>query len=285
MTGKKRYIAGITVLVLFVGLLMRFHDEAGRLHRTPVLLPAKTVVMAGSTSMEKFANMLAERYREVDPGMTVTAEFTGSSAGVQAVLVGRADIGISSRTLTAAEKASGAVAYVIAMDGIAVITDVDNPVMTMTLKQLTDIYTGQIRNWKELGGKEKPIVVVGREAGSGTRSAFEELLDIRDQCLYANELDSEGAVLARVAATPGAVGYVSFGILDDTVNALSLDGVKATEEKVKAGRYPLCRPFLMITKGELDGQHRQVQEIFAYLQTEEGRELLRSAGLIVPDRS
>lgn len=267
-----------------MGLLMRFHDETGRLYQKSVLPSAKTVVMAGSTSMEKFANMLAERYREAYPEVTLTAEFTGSSAGVQAVLAGRADIGISSRTLTAAEKASGAVAYAVALDGIAVITDADNPVTTLTSKQLADIYTGQIRNWKELGGKEKPIVVVGREAGSGTRSAFEELLDIKEQCLYANELDSEGAVMARVSATPGAVGYVSFGILDDTVRALSLDGVKATEEKVRAGRYPLRRPFFLVTKGEFGGQHRQVQEIFAYLQTEEGRELLRIAGLIVPDR-
>ena len=208
---------------------------------------------------------------------------SGSSAGVQAVLSGRADIGLSSRTLTTAEEASGAAAYVIAMDGIAVITDRDNPVTALTTKQLADIYTGQIRDWQELGGRKQPIVVAGREAGSGTRSAFEELLGIEDRCYYANELDSEGAMLARIASTPGAVGYVSFDVLNDTVHALSLDGVEAAAERVKTGSYPLCRSFLLVTKGALEEQSRQVREIFAYLQTEEGRKLMRDAGLIVSD--
>lgn len=247
------------------------------------VLTPETVVMAGSTSMEKFANMLAECYRQTHPDVTVTAEFTGSSAGIQAVLTGRADIGISSRTLTEAEKASGAVSYVIALDGIAVITHADNPVTTLTEKQLAGIYTGQIRDWQELGGKEQPIVVVGREAGSGTRSAFEELMGVKEQCCYANELDSEGAVLARTAATPGAVGYVSFDILDDTVHALALDGAGPTEDKVKTGSYPLCRSFLFVTKGALGVQSRQVQDIFAYLQAKEGQELIRASGLIVPE--
>ena len=227
--------------------------------------------------------MLAECYREAHPGVTVTAEFTGSSAGVQAVLSGRADIGLSSRPLTTAEEASGAAVYVIAMDGIAVITDRDNPVTALTTKQLVDIYTGQIRDWQELGGRKLPIVVAGREAGSGTRSAFEELLGIEDRCYYANELDSEGAMLARIASTPGAVGYVSFDVLNDTVCALSLDGVEATAERVKTGSYPLCRSFLLVTKGALEEQSRQVREIFAYLQTEEGGKLMRDAGLIVSD--
>ena len=194
-----------------------------------------------------------------------------------------ADIGLSSRPLTTAEEASGAAVYVIAMDGIAVITDRDNPVTALTTKQLVDIYTGQIRDWQELGGRRLPIVVAGREAGSGTRSAFEELLGIEDRCYYANELDSEGAMLARIASTPGAVGYVSFDVLNDTVCALSLDGVEATAERVKTGSYPLCRSFLLVTKGALEEQSRQVREIFAYLQTEEGGKLMRDAGLIVSD--
>lgn len=284
MTGKKRITAGVmAALSLLVFLIWRY-DGVWKSHRKSASpSPAQTVVMAGSTSMEKFANMLAECYREAHPGVTVTAEFTGSSAGVQAVLSGRADIGLSSRPLTTAEEASGAAAYVIAMDGIAVITDRDNPVTALTTKQLADIYTGQIRDWQELGGRKQPIVVAGREAGSGTRSAFEELLGIEDRCYYANELDSEGAMLARIASTPGAVGYVSFDVLDDTVCALSLDGVEATAERVKTGSYPLCRSFLLVTKGALEEQSRQVREIFAYLQTEEGGKLMRDAGLIVSD--
>lgn len=280
MTGKKRITAGAMAVLLLLAFLIGRYDGVWK-SASPS--PTQTVVMAGSTSMEKFANMLAECYREAHPGVTVTAEFTGSSAGVQAVLSGRADIGLSSRPLTTAEEASGAAAYVIAMDGIAVITDRDNPVTALTTKQLADIYTGQIRDWQELGGRKQPIVVAGREAGSGTRSAFEELLGIEDRCYYANELDSEGAMLARIASTPGAVGYVSFDVLDDTVCALALDGVEATAERVKAGSYPLCRSFLLVTKGALEEQSRQVQEIFAYLQTEEGRKLMRDAGLIVSD--
>lgn len=284
MTGKKRITAGALAALLLLVFLIGRYDGVWKLHRKSASpSPAQTVVMAGSTSMEKFANMLAECYREAHPGVTVTAEFTGSSAGVQAVLSGRADIGLSSRPLTTAEEASGAAAYVIAMDGIAVITDRDNPVTALTTKQLADIYTGQIRDWQELGGRKQPIVVAGREAGSGTRSAFEELLGIEDRCYYANELDSEGAMLARIASTPGAVGYVSFDVLNDTVCALSLDGVEATAERVKTGSYPLCRSFLLVTKGALEEQSRQVQEIFAYLQTEEGRKLMRDAGLIVSD--
>lgn len=285
MTGKKRITAGAMAVLLLLAFLIGRYDGVWKPHRKSASLsPAQTVVMAGSTSMEKFANMLAECYREGHPGVTVTAEFTGSSAGVQAVLSGRADIGLSSRALTTAEEASGAAAYVIAMDGIAVITDRDNPVTALTTKQLADIYTGQIRDWQELGGRKQPIVVAGREAGSGTRSAFEELLGIEDRCYYANELDSEGAMLARIASTPGAVGYVSFDVLNDTVHALSLDGVEAAAERVKTGSYPLCRSFLLVTKGALEEQSRQVQEIFAYLQTEEGGKLMRDAGLIVPKR-
>ena len=284
MTGKKRITAGVMAALLLLVFLIGRYDGVWKPHwKSASPSPAQTVVMAGSTSMEKFANMLAECYREAHPGVTVTAEFPGSSAGVQAVLSGRADIGLSSRPLTTAEEASGAAAYVIAMDGIAVITDRDNPVTALTTKQLVDIYTGQIRDWQELGGRKLPIVVAGREAGSGTRSAFEELLGIEDRCYYANELDSEGAMLARIASTPGAVGYVSFDVLNDTVCALSLDGVEATAERVKTGSYPLCRSFLLVTKGALEEQSRQVQEIFAYLQTEEGRKLMRDAGLIVSD--
>ena len=284
MTGKKRITAGAMAALLLLVFLIWRYDGVRKPHcKSASPSPAQTVVMAGSTSMEKFANMLAECYREAHPGVTVTAEFTGSSAGVQAVLSGRADIGLSSRPLTTAEEASGAAVYVIAMDGIAVITDRDNPVTALTTKQLVDIYTGQIRDWQELGGRKLPIVVAGREAGSGTRSAFEELLGIEDRCYYANELDSEGAMLARIASTPGAVGYVSFDVLNDTVCALSLDGVEATAERVKTGSYPLCRSFLLVTKGALEEQSRQVREIFAYLQTEEGGKLMRDAGLIVSD--
>ena len=244
-----------------------------------------TVVMAGSTSMERFANMAAESFMAFYPEIMVTVEFTGSSAGVEAVLAGRADIGNSSRSLKEKEKESGAVENIVAMDGIAVITDPGNQVTSLTDEQLAGIYTGRIRNWMEVGGTDTAIVVTGREAGSGTRSTFEERLGIRDLCRYANELDSAGAVMARVASTPGAIGYVSLEILDDTVGMLSINGVEATEENVKTGSYPLYQPFIMVTDGGISEQKESVRRFFDYLHSENGKQLIRTAGLIVPDFS
>lgn len=243
-----------------------------------------TVIMAGSTSMEQFANKAAESFMTRYPEITVTVQFTGSSAGVEAVLTGRADIGNSSRNLKEKETASGAVGHVVAMDGIAVITGTGNRIHALTVEQLSALYTGRVRNWQEIGGSDMPVVTVGREAGSGTRSTFEELLGIRDLCSYANELDSAGAVMARVAATPGAIGYVSFDILDDTVCALSIDGIEAAAENVETGTYLLWQPYILVTNGELKKQKDSVQKFFAYLWSEEGRQLIGEAGLIVPKR-
>ena len=241
------------------------------------------ITMAGSTSMEKFANALAESFMIKYPGVTVTVEFTGSSTGIESVLAGRVDIGNSSRYLKDEEKSSGAVENIVALDGIAVITDASNTTASLSTEELISIYTGRIRNWSEVGGDDEAIVVVGREAGSGTREGFEELLGIKDMCAYANELDSAGAVMARVALTPGAIGYVSPDVLDDTVLALSLDGAEPTEENIKAGNYLLSRPFVMVTKGEISVQSETIQEMFVYLKSEEGQELIRTVGLIVPD--
>lgn len=242
-----------------------------------------TITMAGSTSMEKLANALAESFMTKYPGVTVMAEFTGSSAGIGAMLSGNVDIGLSSRSLNDGEKFSGAVENIVAIDGIAVITDASNEAADLSTEQLAGIYTGAIRNWREVGGADEVIVVIGREAGCGTRDSFEELLGVQDICAYANELNSTGAVMARVAATPGAIGYVSLDVLDDTVRTLSLDGIEPTGENIKAGRYLLCRPFVMATNGEISAQSEAVQEMFVYLKSEEGQELIKAVGLIVPD--
>ncbi|MGN0306959.1 MAG: phosphate ABC transporter substrate-binding protein, partial [Lachnospiraceae bacterium] len=189
-----------------------------------------SLIMAGSTSMEKLANAAAESFMAKYPGVTVNAEFTGSSAGIEAVLAGTVDIGNSSRNLKDSEKEAGAVENIVAIDGIAVIVDSANTVPGLTRQQLIDIYTGKVKNWSEVGGTEGVIVVVGREAGSGTRGAFEELLEVENICSYANELDSTGAVMAKVASTPGAIGYVSLDVIDDSVIALPLEGIEPTEE-------------------------------------------------------
>lgn len=238
------------------------------------------VTMSGSTSMEKLANAVAESFMMKYPGVTVTAEFTGSGAGIEAVTAGTCDIGNSSRNLKEEEIANGAVENVVAIDGIAVVVDPANTVTGLTKDQLIGIYTGEIRNWSEVGGTDTPIVVVGREAGSGTRGAFEEILKIEDMCVYANELDNTGAVMAKVEATPGAIGYVSLDVVNDTVIVLSLEGVEATAENIKAGEYFLSRPFVMATKGEVSSQSEAVQALFAYLQSDEGKALIQSVGLI-----
>lgn len=242
-----------------------------------------TISLAGSTSMEKLANAVAESFMEKYPNVTVTAEFTGSSAGIESLLAGSVDIGDASRALKDSEKEAGAVENIVAIDGIAVVTDTENSVADLTKDQLISIYTGQTTNWSELGGDDEAIVVIGREAGSGTRGAFEELLDIADQCVYANELDSTGAVMAKVASTPGAIGYVSLDVVDDTVKAFSLEGVEATADNIKAGNYFLSRPFVMATKGEISEQNELVQALFDYLSSDEGKSVIAGVGLITVD--
>ena len=243
-----------------------------------------SVSMSGSTSMEKLANAVAESFMEKYPNVTVTAEFTGSSAGIESVLAGSVDIGNSSRNLKDEEKAKGVAENIVAIDGIAVVVDPANTVEDLTKDQLTSIYDGTVTNWKDVGGNDAPIVVVGREAGSGTRGAFEELLKLEDACKYSNELDSTGAVMAKVASTPGSIGYVSLDVLDDTVKALKLDGAEPTEENIKAGKYFLSRPFVMATKGEISEQSDLVKALFDFIYSDEGSELVKSVGLITADK-
>lgn len=239
-----------------------------------------SISMVGSTSMEKLANALSEAFMEEHPDVTVTAEFVGSGAGIEAVTNGTTDIGNSSRSLKDEEKAAGVVENVVAIDGIAVCVDPANEVADLTKEQLTNIYNGTVTNWKEVGGADEPIIVIGREAGSGTRGAFEELVDLVDGCKYANELDSTGAVIAKVASTPGAIGYASLDALDDSVKALSLEGVEATAENIKAGNYFLSRPFVMATKGEISEQNDLVQAWFDFVLGDEGQQVASEVGLI-----
>ncbi len=242
-----------------------------------------TITMAGSTSMEKLSNALAEAFNEKYPDVTITPEFTGSSAGLESLAAGTVQIGNASRALSDEEKANGAIENIVAIDGIAVVVDAKNDVTDLTSEELASIYTGEVTNWSELGGKDEQIVVVGREAGSGTRDAFEELLEIEDVCDYAQELDSTGAVMAKVAATPGAIGYVSLDVVDESVTAVALNGVEATEENIIAGDYVLSRPFVMATMGEISEQDELVQTFFEYLESEEGKAIIKSVGLIIPE--
>ncbi len=242
-----------------------------------------TISMAGSTSMEKLANAAAEGFMIKYPDVVVSPEFIGSSAGIEALLAGTVDIGNASRELKDTETSAGAIENVVAIDGIAVIMDKANTVTDLTKEQIAQIFTGAVKNWSEVGGADQPIVVIGRESGSGTRDAFEELVEVKDLCVYSNEINSTGGVLAKVASTPGAIGYVSVDVLDDTVIASNIGGVEPTEANIKGGTYLLSRPFVMATKGEISEQSELVQKFFEYLNSEEGKELIKSVGLFTVD--
>ncbi|WP_066720731.1 phosphate ABC transporter substrate-binding protein [Clostridium sp. Marseille-P299] len=242
-----------------------------------------SITMVGSTSMEKLAHAVAEDFMNKNKNVTINAEFIGSGAGVEAVINGTADIGNSSRNLKDSEKEAGAVENIVAIDGIAVIVDNANTVTNLTKDQLISIYKGEITKWSDLGGDNMPIVVIGREAGSGTRGAFEEILGVEDACKYANELDNTGAVMAKVASTKGAIGYVSLDVIDDTVKTVDLEGVAATADNIKAGSYFLSRPFVMATKGEISEQSELVKAFFDYMKSEEGKAIIESVGLINVD--
>lgn len=241
-----------------------------------------TLALGGSTSMEKLCEAMSESFMEANPGVTVTVEYTGSGAGLEALAAGSIDIGNASRKLKDAEKENGSVENIVAIDGIAVIAEKSNTVTDITAEDLAKVYKGEVSNWKDLGGDDQPIVVIGREAGSGTRDAFEELMEVKDACVYAQELDSTGAVLAKVASTPGAIGYVSLDVVDDTVIGLKIDGVEPTEEQILAGNYVLQRPFVMATTGELSEQNEIVKAWFDYIGSETGKEIIKKVGLIIP---
>ena len=242
-----------------------------------------TITMTGSTSMQNLCQALQEVFPEVYPNVNIDAQFTGSGAGIEAVTAGTVDIGNASRALTDEEKAEGIVENVVAIDGIAVVVNPANDVTNLTQDQLKQIYTGEVTNWSEVGGPDMAIVVVGRESGSGTRSAFEELLGVEDACAYAQELDSTGGVATTVSSTEGAIGYLSLDALDDTVKSIQIDGVDATEENITAGTYALQRPFVMATNGEISEQSELVQAFFEFVYSEQGQEVVSQVGLITVD--
>ena len=241
-----------------------------------------TISLAGSTSMEKLCEAMSESFMETYPGVTVTVEYTGSGAGLESLASGSVDIGNSSRHLKDEEVAGGAVENVVAIDGIAVIVDPANSVSDIPADKLAAIYKGEITNWSELGGDDEAIVVIGRESGSGTRDAFEELLEVKDACKYAQELDSTGGVKAKVAATPGAIGYVSLDVVDESIKAVAIDSVEPTEANIIAGDYLLSRPFVMATNGEISAQNDLVKGWFDYISSDAGKDVIKSVGLIIP---
>ncbi len=237
------------------------------------------ITMSGSTSMEKLCNTLKEEYMN-ETGVEIDVQFTGSGAGIQSVSDGTVNIGNASRALKDDEKANGIAENVVALDGIGIVVDKANTVADISKDNLAKVYKGEIKNWSELGGSDTPIVVIGREAGSGTRGAFEEILGIEDACVYSQEINSTGAVMAKVASTPGSIGYVSLDVIDDTVSTLKVDGVDANAENIKNGTYTVQRPFVMATKGEISEQSKTVQDFFNWLDSEKGQEIIAKVGLV-----
>ena len=238
-----------------------------------------TVSTDGSTSMEKVIGALSEAFMEANSKVTVTYNPTGSGTGIQAVQEGRCDIGLSSRALKDEEKASGLQETVLAYDGIAMIVNPANPVEDLTLEQIADIYTGKITNWSELGGSDSEIVLIGREAGSGTRSGFEEIVEVKDLCQYRQELSSTGDVIATVAQNPGAIGYASLASVKDTVKAVKVSGVTPSEETVKDGTYAIQRPFVLVTKEGVT-LSETAQAFFNYAVSKDANAVVIAAGVV-----
>ena len=257
-------------------------EAAPQVEEEPAAELNGTLALGGSTSMEKLCEAMSESFMEANPGVTVTVEYTGTGGGREALAAETIDIRNASRKKKKKKKENGSVENIVAIDGIAVIAEKSNTVTDITAEDLAKVYKGEVSNWKDLGGDDQPIVVIGREAGSGTRDAFEELMEVKDACVYAQELDSTGAVLAKVASTPGAIGYVSLDVVDDTVIGLKIDGVEPTEEQILAGNYVLQRPFVMATTGELSKQNEIVKAWFDYIGSETGKEIIKKVGLIIP---
>ena len=238
-----------------------------------------TVATDGSTSMEKVIGALGESFMKNNQGVTFTYNPTGSGSGITAVSEGRCDIGLSSRSLKDEEKKSGLKETTLALDGIAIIVNPQNKVEDLDIETIGKIYTGEITNWKDVGGDDAEIVLIGREAGSGTRDGFESITKTEDKCKYGQELTSTGDVITTVSQNPNAIGYASLAAVKDNVKALSVGKVKPTEETVKDGSYVVQRPFVLVTK---DGKALSdtAQKFFDYVTSADASQIISDAGAV-----
>lgn len=239
-----------------------------------------TVNTDGSTSMESVVKALGEAFMEMNPEVTVNYSGTGSGTGIQSAIDGTCDLGLSSRALKDEEKTNGAVENIVALDGVAVVINPANGVEDLSVEQIAQIFTGEITNWFELGGTDGEIAVFGREAGSGTRGAFEEIVGV-DNCKYTNEYSSTGDVIGNVASNPNAIGYASLSAVDDTVKAVMVNGVAPSEDTVKDGTYEIQRPFVMVTK---DGAElsEAAQAFLEFAMSEDAADIIAAAGAVSP---
>ena len=238
-----------------------------------------TVSTDGSTSMEKVIGALGESFMAANEGVEFTYNPTGSGAGITAAQEGRCDIGLSSRALKDEEKAGGLKETVLAYDGIAIIVNPENPVNDLTLDQIAKLYTGEITNWKDVGGNDAEVVLIGREAASGTRDGFESITGTKDKCQYRQELTSTGDVITAVSQNPDAIGYASLASIKDSVKALNVDGVTPSEATVKDGSYKVQRPFVLVT---VEGKELTpvAQKFFDYITSPDAAAIIAKAGAV-----
>ena len=255
------------------------NDNGGDASDTPAASVSGTVSTDGSTSMEKVIGALSESYMAANKDVTVNYNPTGSGAGITAVQEGTCDIGLSSRALKDEEKAAGLKETVLAYDGIAIIVHPDNPVSDLSIEQIAKLYTGEITNWKDVGGSDAEVVLIGREAASGTRDGFESITGTKDKCQYRQELTSTGDVITAVAQNPDAIGYASLASVKDSVKALKVAGVTPTEETVKDGTYLIQRPFVLVTKEGVE-LSPVAQAFFDYTTKGQANDIITASGVV-----
>ncbi len=240
--------------------------------------PTGAVTTDGSTSMEKVIGGLGEAFQN-ETGIAFTYNPTGSGSGIKAVEEGRCDIGLSSRDLKDEEKAAGLEGTVLAYDGIAIIVNPENPVKDLSLEQIAKIYKGEITNWSEVGGNDGEIVLIGREAGSGTRDGFESITETEEACKYRQELTSTGDVITTVSQNPGAIGYASVASVKDSVIAVTVDGIAPTDETIKDGSYVVQRPFVLVTKSDVQLSDA-AQQFYDYITSTDAMGIITEAGVV-----
>ncbi len=274
----KKLIGAILIAVLALGMFSGCGQQPAATPAPPASELTGTVATDGSTSIEKVIGALGEAFTNENSGVTFTYNPTGSGSGITAVIEGRCDIGLSSRALKDEEKAT-LTETVIALDGIAIVVNPNNPVVDLSLEQIAQIYTGAITNWKDVGGSDAEIVVIGREAGSGTRDGFETITGTKDTCVYRQELTSTGDVITTVSQNPDAIGYASLASVKESVKALTVNGVAPSEAAVQDGTYVIQRPFVVATRTD-EALSPAAQAFFDYITSAQAAQIITNAGAV-----
>lgn len=286
MLFNKKLVALCMTAVFSMGLLSGCGSTSGESKASEQSETKSKIILVGSTSVDPLAQKLAEAYKAKKPDVEIEIQAVGSSAGIKSVIDGSATLGMSSRELKESEIAEGITPHIICKDGIAVVVNPKNPVQNLSKEQVQKIFMGEITNWKEVGGNDEEILVVSRESGSGTRTAFEEILKIEKEVdgkkisgLIDNALQAEGtgAIKANIASKENSIGYVSLGYVDDTIKTVQVDGSNPTVKDILEGTYPVSRPFVLVTKGEVSQKDK---EFLDFIMSDEGQSIAENDGYI-----